>query len=316
MFRRGWFGVAAALALLAQPVMAQDGPAGEDMLAGLMGLFAAKPLTAEEEARLPAARVVVEKVLPPGTMGEMFGSMMDGLLGPIMNMATKPSASDAAKMLGFESYELELDQDQAAGVMAILDPNAGERSELTMTATKGAIGKLMLALEPTVKDTMTELYAVHFDDRELADIGVFFSTESGANYARKSYTMAGDPRMISGMMKALPGLMGSFAEMETDLKAATAGVPPPKTFADLDGEQLARLSELTGLSEEEISEGMNRAASGAEGEDPFADYDWDSEGEAEEVPSDDYDWDAEVAAEESSSDDYDPDAADEEPEED
>ena len=269
---------AGALALAwAYPAAAQDEPAedesalGGDFLGAMMGLFAPEPLTAEQEARLPAAQAIVARIVPPGSMGEMMSSMFDGMLGPMMNLAAQPSNAEAAKQLGFESYEIELDTEQSAEVLALLDPAWNERQERTMAATKGAVGKMMTAMEPVMREAMSQLYAINFEARELADIDAFFSTESGAAYARKSFAMTSDPRMTGAMMQAMPAMMGSFAEIEADMAAAVADLPPARTYADLDAAQRARLAELTGLEQGEIEEGMARAASGEEGGD-FEDY--------------------------------------------
>lgn len=269
----------AALALVcATPVAAQEDAAEEDRFAAMMSMFAPEPLTAEQEARLPAAQAIVAKIVPPGTMGEMTSSMFGGMLGPIMDMALQPSSAEAAKQLGLDPEDLELDSDQSAEVLALLDPVWRERQERTLEATQSAIGKLMTAMEPAMRDAMSQLYAVNFDARELSDIDTFFSTDSGAAFARKSFTMASDPRMMGAVMQSMPQLMGSFAEMEADMAAAVADLPRARGFTDLDAAQRARLAELTGLDQAAIEEAMARAAAEAEDEDV-----WQSEEDGESV---------------------------------
>ena len=280
---RKWIaaGVGALSLAVACPAAAQEDSTGEEFVSALMGLFAPEPLTAEQEARLPAAQAIVAKIVPPGTMGEMMDSMFSGMLGPMMDLAAQPSSAEAAKQLGLESWELDLDSEQSAEVLALVDPAWSERQELTMAATKGAMGKMMTATEPVMREAMSQLYAINFDTRELADIDAFFSTESGAAYARKSFTMASDPRMTGAMMQAMPEMMGSFAEIEADMAAAVADLPPVRTYADLDAAQRARLAELTGLEQTAIEEGMARAAAGEE-DDGFEDYSDEDEGDYEE----------------------------------
>ena len=252
---------AGALALAwAWPVAAQEESEEQDLLGAMMSLFAPPALTAEEEARVPAAQAVVAKVVPPGTMGEMMSAMFDGFLGPLAELEAKPSSDQAAKQLGFEPGEIELDSEQSAEVLALLDPVWRERQERTIAATKSAVGKMMTAMEPAMREAMTQLYAVNFSAGELADIDAFFSTPSGAAYARKSFTMASDPRMAGAMMQAIPDMMGPLAEIETDMAAAIADLPPARTYADLDAEQRERLAALTGLDQAAIEEGMARAA--------------------------------------------------------
>jgi len=274
---RKWIaaGVGALTLALACPAAAQDEEAGEEageeFVGALMGLFAPEPLTPEQEERLPAAQAIVGKIVPPGTMGDMMNSMFSGLLDPIMALETLPSSTDAAKKLGLDPFDLELDDEQSAEILAMLDPAWRERREIELAATKAGVGKMMTAMEPAVREAMAQLYAINFTVGELSDIDAFFSTPSGATYARKSFTMASDPRMAGVMMQSMPAMMGSFAEIEADMATAVAGLPPERTFADLDAAQLARLAELTGLDHAAIEEGMARAAAGEE--DPgFEDY--------------------------------------------
>lgn len=103
-----------------------------------------------------------------------------------------------------------------------------------------------------MRSAMSELYAVYFDAGELADIDAFFSTPSGASYARQSFRMSSDPRMVGAMMQEMPTMMGAFMEMGEEMKQATANLPQKRSWADLDASQRARLSELTGYAEEDL----------------------------------------------------------------
>jgi hypothetical protein len=275
-----WVAVAALALGGAAPAIAQEEPTEEDVFGAMMSMFAPPALTAEEEARLPAAQAIVAKIVPPGTMGEMMNSMFSGILGPLIEMGAQPSSAEAAKMLGLDPGDLELDTEQSAEVLALLDPAWKEREERTLAATQVAIAKLMTAMEPATRDAMAQLYAINFSGSELADIDAFFSTPSGAAYARRSFAMASDPRMMGAVMQSMPEMMGSFAEMEAEMAAAVADLPPMRTFADLDAAQLARLAELTGLDHAAIEQGMARGATGEEEDEGFEDYE-----EAEESDS-------------------------------
>ena len=253
--------------MLAAPAMAQGGgaPAEEtEALEALSELFAAEPLTAEQEARLPLAREVVATMMPPGTMAEMMGGMFDKIMGPIMQMEGQISSSDLAEELGVETFERELSENEVEEVSAILDPHREERVERLMAVFPEIMGRMMGAMEPAMRDAMAEAYAVYFDQTELAVIGRFFATPSGANYARKSFTMSTNPRFLGAMMKSMPEMMGSFASFEEEMKAAEADLPQPKTYADLTVAELARLSALTGLDREAIREGMEIREEAAE----------------------------------------------------
>ena len=248
-----------ALALSPASVLAQSEDESAEM-AEMMemfgGMFAVEPLSADEQSRLPAATALVDKIVPAGTMGELMGAMFDGMLGPIMDMAMADPSAGLAEQLGLESWQVDLDEVQAAEAAAILDPAWQQRREREAEVFPGIMNAVMVAMEPTVKSVMSELYAINFDTQELTDIDAFFSTTSGANYARKSFTMSADPRMAGAMMQAMPAMLGAMADMETQMEEATADLPPARRFADLRPADRDRLAALLGMSADELKLAM------------------------------------------------------------
>ncbi len=259
MIRKSIIALAASLTLLAQPAVAQEEP-DEEVFAALAEMFQAEPLTAEQSNRLPLAREIVEKMIPEGTLGEMMGSMFDGMLAPVMEMATAAPRGDVAKQLGVSSSELEMSDEELAELADILDPVRETRNERMAQVMPQMMANVMQVMEPPMRKAMSEAYAVYFTDRELVDIDAFFSTDSGLAFARKSFTMSSDPRIIAGTMEAMPEMMAAFGEMETSMKEATADLPEPRSWADLGSAERARVSELTGIAEGELAAGMAAAA--------------------------------------------------------
>ncbi len=249
---------------VAAPAIAQDAAASpqqnDAMFAEIAKMFAVEPLTAEQQARLPQARSIIEKMIPPGTMGEMMGSLYDGMMAPIIEMAASDPRSDVARQLGLRPDALDMTDEQLAEAADILDPVRDERNARLAQVMPGMMRGLMEVMEPSMRKAMTEVYAVHFNARELADIETFFSTETGLSFARKSFTMSADPRIVAGTMEAMPAIMGSFANMEKQMADATADLPPVRGFAQLSGSERARLAALTGMSEAEIEQVMATAA--------------------------------------------------------
>lgn len=257
MFARTVFSLGASMLLAVQPLSAQDDEqVGEEDFAAMAAMFAAEPLTPEQEERLPAARLVVDRMIPPGAMSEVVQSTFGGFLEPLMKLGIEPSAAEVAKELGYEDGGLDLTEEAAAEAAAILDPVWSERREREFEAMKGAMTKVMEAMEPAMRRGMAEAYAVHFTAVELADVAAFFDTPSGAAYAKKSYTMASDPRIMSAAMESIPAMMEGFAAMAAEMDAATADLPARPTFDDLSADQRERLAQLTGLQQDEIAEGM------------------------------------------------------------
>lgn len=239
---------------------AQAEPSEKEVAAMMQSIFKVEPLTAEQQSRLPQAQKLIARIMPPGTMGKMLGGMYDKLVGPIMKMAGDASASDAARELGVEAEELELEDEEAARILAILDPVWKERQEAEMAAMQRAMSAVMTAMEPGMRKGMSEAYAIAFTSAELTDIDRFFATPSGATYAAKSYALASDPRLMAAAMEGLPQMMAQFKTMEEETKAASAKFPPRRGYADLTPAQREEIAKLTGLQQGTIREGMERAS--------------------------------------------------------
>lgn len=263
--------LAAPLALVGQPLAAQDTPEDESaVMEAIMGAFAAEPLTAEQESRLPLAQKVVAKMLPEGAMAKVMGSMFDGFLGPITKLAEEagPQLEDH---IGYAQDDLELTDEQVTEIAAIVDPQWRERQKREMDTLQRAMGRIMTAMEPAMRQGMSEAYAVHFSVDELTDLDTFFSTATGASFAQKSYQLANDPRILSAAMSEMPEMMEQFTAMEAELEAAVVGLPERRTYQMLTPEQKARILELTGLTGEDLEAGMGaaREAHAAVGEEDF-----------------------------------------------
>lgn len=265
----GMVAASLAAAMLAQPVSAQQpepksatsADKSEATAASLMqAMFKVEPLTAEQSARLPQAEKLVARVMPPGTMNQIMGGMYDKMLGPIMAMAGEASSGDIARELGVDSDVLELEDEEAARIAAILDPVWKERREAEMAVVQRAMSTAMSAVEPGMRKGMAEAYAINFTAAELADIDSFFATPSGATFAKKSYALASDPRLVAASMQALPQMMAQMKTMEEEAKAASAKFPPRRSYADLTPVQRDEIAKLTGLKQGAIREGMERAA--------------------------------------------------------
>jgi hypothetical protein len=270
MIRRRIFAATASLAALAmvsQPLAAQDQPApseAEEMqqaMAMLTGMFPAEPLTPEQEARLPQANRIIATLIPEGTLAEMMGGMFDKVMGPMMNMAGPTSIGTVTQGTGLDTFDLELTTEQSDELAQLFDPAWAERQKREMALMPAMMADMMNAMEPGMRKAMAELYAINFNQTELDGIEAFFKTETGATYARKSFTMASDPRILSASMEAMPQIMGSLGAMEQKMAAAAADLPAKRGFGELSAKEKARVAELTGRSVADIEAALAAKAS-------------------------------------------------------
>lgn len=274
--------LAGIMLLSAAPVLAQDDddaiptqmsattdpdPAEEmDPFTMLAGMFAAEPLTAEQEARLPQASAIIDKLIPEGSLGEMMGQTFDKFVSPLGDLMKSTPAMRAAEGIGVSRYDLELTEDQAKEIADMFDPAFEEREAREKALLPEMMKSYMAAMEPPMRKAMSELYAINFTAQELSEIDAFFSTPTGATYARKSFSMASDPRIMAATMEAMPAMMGTIGSMEEKTKEATADLPPARSFAELTDKERARITALTGYSAEEIEEWLSMRDSWEEAE--------------------------------------------------
>lgn len=249
-----------ALAAQDEDVMLEDAEAAapseadelEQAMAMLGAMFPAEPLTAEQEARLPQAQRIIGRMIPEGTMAEMMGSMFDQMLGPIMQAGGSPATGTVSKATGLSAFSLDLTPEQTEELASIFDPAWAERQKREMALFPDMMTKMMNAMEPGMRKAMAELYAINFNPTELNEIEAFFLTETGTNYARKSFAMSSDPRIISATMEAMPAMMGTIGSLEQAVADAAADLPSARSFADLTAAEKAKVAEMTGYSVEEI----------------------------------------------------------------
>jgi hypothetical protein len=231
-------------------------PAVTDMFSGL---FTAEPLTPEQEARVPAAVQLVAKIIPEGTMGEMMDKIMGGVLQPMLAAAPEAKIT-LAKQIGTDAYAIDLTDEQASELANLFDPAWAERHQREAAIFPAMMKDMVAVMEPGMRKAMSELYAIRFSASELAEIDAFFSTGTGGKYARESFLMASDPRIMASSMEAMPVLMGQMGDMEKRMAESVADLPAVRSFADLSPEERAKVAAMTGLTVEEIEANIDASS--------------------------------------------------------
>lgn len=256
--------IAVATLAVASPVFAQDarGAGTEaaaqeklDKFAGMMaGLLQTEPLTAEQQARLPAAQDVVGTMMPDGFYGKMVNDMMDKMMRPMMSMFTAPEFILGSR-LEVEQEAIEaLAEAEQVEIMTMLDPAYDRRVDAILEVLTGKMGGMFSAMEGPMRDGLAKAYAVRFDDTQLADISAFFATPTGGEYARESMALFADPQVVQASMQALPAMMSGLGDMETAMAEAMASLPAERDYADLTPAERARLAALLGVDAENLGD--------------------------------------------------------------
>ena len=237
------------------------------VLAMMSGLFQAEPLTAEQEARLPAATAIVATMMPEGFYGEIMRDMMEKTMRPMMAMFSEPDFLLASRLTLDEAALADLSDAEKQELLTMLDPAWDQRADTMVDALVSNMGGAFAAVEPPVRAGLAKAYAVRFDEAQLADISAFFATPTGGEFARQSMALFADPQVMGATMEAMPEMIGSFTEMETAMEAALESLPAERDYADLSMAQRARMADLLGVEPDALGD---MVIPHGEGEEPEA----------------------------------------------
>ena len=249
---------ASAFALaLASPLAAQDaasdGAAEAALVAEMFAnAFVAEPLTAEQEARLPAASALIDTMMPEGIYAEMMASMVGPTLDPILGLL---SGEEGARLvlssrLALTPEALEaLSGEQALELAQLLDPGFSGRGEVMQSFMRDMMREVAAVIEPGFRAGLARAYAVRFDAGQLADIGAFFATPTGQVYATENFRLNADPQVIAASMQAMPAMMEQIVGMEEDIKAAMVELPGERKLGELAPAERRRMAIVLGVTE-------------------------------------------------------------------
>jgi len=265
--------LAVALAISPVPAMAQD---FGDIFGGATNpitmfkeLFEVEPLTAAEEARLPAGQQVANSLLPPGAYGKAIEDAFTPMAGKIMDMVEPNNAARVAKLAGVSASALEgLDQTKLDGIVALLDPQADERNKKIVDFVFAEVAGAMVKIEPFYREGMARAYAKHYDAAQLAEINAFFATPTGNLYASRSMAMYMDPQVMATIPDMIPVMVGHVAEAATRFVLELDTIPVTRDVDALGAGERTQLLRLLGMTEDEYT-----AATQAEA----LDFDWEDE---------------------------------------
>ena len=270
-------GVAAALIAASAPVFAQsenvviggeevDASPEPDRVADVMAMmenvFAAKPLTPEQEQRLPLSSEVVAVMTPPGFYSEMMDDMMGSIIEPMFGILSGPLAAEQLliERIGFTHDELpELTEKQSTRVIALLDPAAPRRVEAMTTSITKLLTDVYQQVEDPLREGFTKAFAARFTESQLRDLQAFFATPTGKMYAEEAFSIYVDPQVMTASMRMMPAMLESISDMSSEIEMAMARLPAPRAYEDLWAAERDELARLLGLSQRALRSSMKAA---------------------------------------------------------
>jgi hypothetical protein len=200
-------------------------------LAAIMpGQAAPAPATttaAPDPARLAVAQKVVAKLVPEGVylrmMRDAYPQMMDAMIAQMSGIS--------ADQLGEEGKGKTLEQ-----AAAEKDPAFRERMKIMTRVMGEEMGKVMDKLEPRVRTAVGKAFARRFTLQQLTDMDAFFSTPSGAAFAKDYLLTFMDPEMMQEMSAAAPEMMRAMPAIMERVEKETAHLPPVPKPAEPEAE--------------------------------------------------------------------------------
>jgi hypothetical protein len=247
-------------------------------LAAVAGLALTQPVAAQDStpatqaapdpARLAAAKITIDYILPAGTYAKMFGGSFNQLMEQTVDSMTDIPMADLMRSTGLPQDDIaKLGRATLADVMEIMDPAYKERQKATMEAMTPALNKMMQSMEPAMREAMADAYAKRFTLAQLNDMNRFFATPSGTAYANNSMLIMMDPDVVGRLSKDTPKMIQDFMaqmpEIQKRVEAATANLPKARDYEDLTAEQKAKLAELLGIDEKELDKGSSASGKNA-----------------------------------------------------
>lgn len=247
-----------------EELAAEEARALGDMFGDMFGT--AEPLSLEQEARVPAAMLVVSKLFPKGT----YARMMEDSMAPMMESMTGSfgagSALSLAQLTGLDPLDLSgLDSDRLSKAAELLDPAGQDRNNAATEMMFALVGEVMVDIEPAYRAGLARAYAVRFTNDELMDLDAYFETEVGKKYAAESFLIFADPQVMSAMNEMMPAIMERMPDMMAATTAIEDSFPASRSYSDLTAVEQGQLAELLGVSKETLaeSESMRTEPAGA-----------------------------------------------------
>jgi hypothetical protein len=221
---------------------------------GMLGaLFKVEPLTPEQEALLPVATQMAQRIMPEGSFGTAMRETIDPMMTMIMGDMTSDPRARLAEISGVEATELaSLSDADAQEALDIFDPQFAARNERTSKALSGMIGKLLEAVEPAYREGLARALARRFDAAEMDELLTFFATPVGAKFAAQSFLVQYDPQLL-GVMEAMgPAAVKLIPEMTEEFMAIETELGGSRDFSELSNAERNRAARLIGKSVREL----------------------------------------------------------------
>ena len=216
-------------------------------------MFEADPLTPEQEALLPLATRMTEKVFPEGSFAVIMEESMGPMMSAMMSAVAGDTRAELSLLTGITSDELsELDDAAVEEAMNVLDPHLATRNERAGEVVIKMMGDMFEAIEPSYREALARAFTTRFDEAEMTELLAFFETPVGGKFAQQSILVQYDPQMMTMMEQMGPAMAEAFPAMMEGMIELAAEFPEARVFTELSAAERGRLAQLLGKGEAEL----------------------------------------------------------------
>jgi hypothetical protein len=201
-----------------------------------------------DPARLAVARRLAAALMPPGSFKTMMGTAMDQIALQSLDSAMDLPLKSFMGAAGLpDDTVAKLAPTTIRELMRLIDPAFDERNRRMLPILTGGIVDFMSAEEPSFREGYGEALARRFDGQQLLAIEAFFKTPIGTAYAASMFTLQTDPAYLARMQAMIPRLTAAMPAIIAKVTAATANLPKPRKFEDLNEAERDTLRRMVGL---------------------------------------------------------------------
>jgi hypothetical protein len=179
------------------------------------------------------AKRIVENLWPLGTYRRMMDGTMSKMIDGMMVSMFDMKASDMAQAIDPSGNAKTAISDKTMGQVAeAADPHFRERMKITMDTMMGEMIPIFEKFEPSIRDSLSNVYARDFTVEQLTDMDRFFETPTGKAYGKHWMMTFVDPEMMKNMQGFAPEFMKAMPNIMKKVEKATAHLPPPPKAKD------------------------------------------------------------------------------------
>lgn len=191
-------------------------------------------LSTPEPDRLMIANRIVARLFPAGTTERSLRTTMDELMIPMIDRALELTISEAVDLFGVPENLNPLDGNENADkkiydLLAESDPKFREKMGIVFDAYAEITGLSSEPIEPALAGALARDYARKYDLEQLNDLDAFFSTPTGALFAKDFMLSTASIDMVQTALKEFPAIAKNADAIEAASKRIEeAFKPEPK----------------------------------------------------------------------------------------